>query len=244
MMKPPGYDNEDIPNGNLGNIVEVSDVQVYEEFFNEQNFTVTYSPFRGTRILTAFPSSVSARIDSGILSLSLKPPSSSELASWPAISENISFLYGDMFNNVRANPPNAKVIDLHIQYNMGVSKFGYLYKGESVVNGNIGKLTDKYVDYFYADKDVTITGEGKTFYPGGDTSFSLTTKNTSIKLKKGWNAVYEVDVITLNLVTEAGSGTITYTVGDPNLKWVYDEYDLSGPILPGRVWGHGRDAQN
>ena len=72
--------------------------------------------------------------------------------------------------------------------------------------------SDESVRYFYVDNDVTVTGNGKTTSEDG---FTVKANNLNLKLRAGWNAIYEKDTYTKTSVN------VTHTVGDlPSIRWV------------------------
>jgi len=105
---------------------------------------------------------------------------------------------------------------------------------------------DAELRYVYVDNDVTITATGRSYddtrtWPDG-TSYKTTweIKNLSLKLKKGWNAVYckyessgtftgpSYDYFTS--VTE--TSTVSYTLENHSLKWVRMNSGASGGSPP------------
>jgi len=80
------------------------------------------------------------------------------------------------------------------------------------------------------DKDVTITGKGKTETDTID-GFKSTLKsnNFSLALKEGWNAIYCKEIYSATYPagnpSAATSETITHTISlnNPALKWVLQE---------------------
>jgi len=80
--------------------------------------------------------------------------------------------------------------------------------------------TMEYVSYVYVDNDVTISGKGKS-HTNGEGSFTLTTKNFSLALKAGWNAIYGKGTISANSSVE--TYTVAISLGNPSLKWVLFE---------------------
>jgi hypothetical protein len=92
-------------------------------------------------------------------------------------------------------------------------------------SGTAVNLINEEVEYIYVNKDVTITGRGKTtaLISNYDSSKTLqiTTSGISLTLKKGWNAVYTK---TSRSFSRSGniSLTIEMSVGDPaQMKWLF-----------------------
>jgi hypothetical protein len=86
------------------------------------------------------------------------------------------------------------------------------------------------VVYIYVEEDVTVSGKGTTetgTLIGGDYYYTKITKDFSLALKKGWNAVYSaleqretfsgtIDNPTINIVV-----TSTMFLSNPPLKWFF-----------------------
>ena len=102
------------------------------------------------------------------------------------------------------------------------------------VNGKAYVDFEEFVDYIYVDKDVTVTGKGKT---GTETNeYGKTTYKVSdlnLALKTGWNAIYtkEVDSGTFSGtsyfdLSNTYNSTYTYTafLSNPSLRWVMGYY--------------------
>ena len=83
---------------------------------------------------------------------------------------------------------------------------------------------DELVMYTYVDKDVKITGKGKTYSEAGDYDgeyeYGKKTENINLSLKKGWNAVHYKYSLKGDTYTESMS------LRNPkNFKWVLYNYD-------------------
>jgi hypothetical protein len=81
------------------------------------------------------------------------------------------------------------------------------------------KAEYNYVQYLYVDKDVTITLTGEeqsgTFYGASGTRWS---NDTTLKLTKGWNALYTIHDVAS---TTAGSTEeISISVENPHFVWI------------------------
>jgi hypothetical protein len=72
----------------------------------------------------------------------------------------------------------------------------------------------EFVEYVYVTDDVTITGKGIT-----ETGY--VTKDFSLSLKTGWNAVY-----TKETEDDETGKTEQISIGNPPLKWVLWELSL------------------
>jgi len=151
------------------------------------------------------------------------------LIETPSELVNIQELFGtgDGFNNFNISPSNAKAVMLQFNTPLGKSYFDY--------------STEEYVEYYYVDRDVTITGGGKTHtykcdcveyygycdcedkcYCGG----KFITKNLNLRLKAGWN------VITTKSEYSEISTTVSMSAGDSSrAKWL-----LYGEDLPPSIW--------
>jgi len=138
-----------------------------------------------------------------------------------------------MNDDVKANPADAKAVIMGLSSANGGLSYG---STSSSLSGTTVTFNSRSVDYYYVDKDVTLTGKGKTT-GGEDGSGKSTTKDFSISLKKGWNALYTVYDGTVNMETDEQVYTETISIGNPSLRWVYYEYDTdsSGRMLTGRA---------
>jgi len=199
----------------LGEVLTLSG-KVYEEIFDEENMKLSYKEFKGNMTVTDHDMTEVGTIKNGELSFTIGTP---RLLDFKAIEDD--FL--DYYDNETINPSTVKGNKLRLNN---------LDKGNSAVSGTRTNYnsTVEWVDYYYVDQDVTISGKGKTTtYSGTDDGITYTNKETTkdinFELKAGWNAIYfktqNSGSITGN--TWTSTDTTTCSLGNPNLKWVLYE---------------------
>ena len=129
----------------------------------------------------------SGSITNGQLNFSIGTPS--ELVN---IQEIFDWMEED-YINFNISPSNAKIASL----NLNISGDGHIDK---VWYNN---TTEEYVEYYYVDRDVTITGSGKTttykcrceewdgqcYCSNCDCDGTFITRNMNLNLKTDWNAI-------------------------------------------------------
>jgi hypothetical protein len=141
------------------------------------------------------------------------------------------------YTDLKASPEFVKGFE--VSYFSPSSSFGSIIRGYSTANstgGKSGMRTEEYMAYWYADKDVTLSGKGTTqtnsdYYgnyfsvpPYSSSKFTLTTTTNDFKKKKkkGWNTVYikrqyTVSETPAQIITQ----TETITMDNPaHLRWV------------------------
>jgi len=158
---PPGEGQ--LESGYFGDTLIISG-QVYNE-----NGTL----YKGNHASVTSGVGGSGIIENGILTFSIGTPSplKSIALEFSAGSE-----WGYCFNGITFSQNSAQVASLVQLYFDGSS---------DIQRKNMD--TGENVDYLYVDRDVTVTGTGKTITEGGST---ISFKNLELKLKKGWNAIY------------------------------------------------------
>ena len=133
-------------------------------------------------------------IENGMLTFSISTPNSLKSI---ALEFSAGSEYGYCYNGITFSQNSAQVASLVQLY----------CDGRQMQRKN--NDTNKNVDYLYVDRDVTVTGTGKTITEGGST---ITFKNLELKLKKGWNAIY-ADVMGGN-VTVGDLGSVHWIIWD------------------------------
>jgi len=129
----------------------------------------------------------------------------------------IFFLVDEDYDNVTYSNSTAKGISLpmFLVSGSGSSDYKGLAKFNVSVSGN--SFTWEYVYFVYVDKDVTISGKGKTT---DDEDGEFITKDFKIALKAGWNAIH------WKTTGSSEKSTETISLGNPSLKWVLiEDYD-------------------
>ncbi|MDR0231624.1 MAG: hypothetical protein LBI82_05835 [Dysgonamonadaceae bacterium] len=118
-------------------------------------------------------------------------------------------------------------------YDKFENEIGYFYLGEENDDSSHYTYSSHYACWMYADGDVTIVGEYKYIdeyynYKYDDYEYDDYTNRRDLRLKKGWNVVYESYI--QNYKNGRYVRTFTLTSQKPsgvNYSWVfYDDYDL------------------
>jgi len=204
--------------------LEITGAQVFLYVRNNQTGAISYTPYKGNMTLkSSWPDEVTATITGGKLSLSLEVPDNLRAI------DNL-FRSSDYEGGITASDPTAKGISLYYFWNGN----NHLYKGNDTFSGNrtSGTSTGEDIEYVYMDKDVTISGTGKTttwedpVYGTGKTI----TKNFSLALKKGWNVVYKKSVGSGNDTNYTQTSTLSMDIPS-HLRWILiiDEEDYPWP---------------
>jgi len=225
--------------GALGNTLSITNQQVYYE---DRFETVFYTPYTGSKTLDS--SSLyggTGAITNGKFSFTLGTPANTHLKTY----DEYNFLEDIGFANVTVSNPQAK--------GLGIAEFEttdgvYLFRGISTEENNDSTSHSQTFDsvmYIYVDNDVTLSGKGKTEIDQGINKYgdaykdTTTTKDFSLKLKIGWNAVRinGAGTFTESLENDdiISNFTMSISLGDPSsCKWVLDENDYIPPPSLGR----------
>jgi hypothetical protein len=217
----PQDSGDSTPSGNLGdgNLVlkgtvytvtpDALDGYAYTEYTTADTVEVrvqgsTGSESLGTTALTngEFEISISGK------------PSDAILTGVDGLAES-SFFNG--WNTPTAVPASAKGAMLSLRLQAG----GTIQKWEASASGSetSGSMTEEFVLYLYVDQDITITlGEKEESGTYQGISGSSMYRGATLKLDKGWNALYFESESTIS-ATKATS-TDSVSVGNPDLKWV------------------------
>jgi len=96
------------------------------------------------------------------------------------------------------------------------------------MHGEILGDTFESIIYIYVDRDVVVTGNGKSFGSGVHTS---TTTDLNLNLKAGWNTLYRKEVSGTDYIISS------YSLNNPSyIRWIIYTYDNNGfgvgPSLP------------
>jgi len=203
--------------------------QVVYEYFNEANNTFTYPEYSGSLTLND-NNGGTATITGGKLSYTIGTPKN--LVTWE--------LFGYSFRgyDVTVSDKNVQGFILELDKE-DASRYYHLSKEKIVYNvGNTsGMTTLEDVMYVYVDRDVTVSGKEDTSISkkeGVNCTYTYITKNFSLALKKGWNAVYtkteSSSIYPAGEPNNASSvtSTVTVSLNVPTLNWVLDERDTGG----------------
>jgi len=137
----------------------------------------------------------------------------------------------DIFDNLEISDINTRSILL----NLGSWTGGYwLYRAfvVSSISQNTLTQTEQEVQYLYVDRDVVISGKGKTetwegVFDGIFYRETFKTTDLNIMLRTGWNIIY-VELITSETETgdtETITETYSVSLGNPdNLRWWLSEW--------------------
>ena len=226
--------------GFIGEKLEISGQQVYtmiekNDDVEENENRITFTEYAGTMELDD-PWGGTAKITGGKLSCSIGTPDYSDDLN------NFKSELSEIYNDVKLTPSNGvKFSKLD-----GLSNWGYPLPHYSLYRGNVNEIyifsggftwtnTFGKVWYIYVDGNVTISGKGKQSLEKGknqegeDYTLTITTKDFSLSLKKGWNALYNIEVWS----GTGGSPNFNFTTtlstlnlnNPPSLKWILEEND-------------------
>jgi hypothetical protein len=193
--------------------------QVYEQIFDEENMTVSYKEFKDDSTVSDYKLTEKGAIRKGWFSMTLVKPNSLDNFNY------FTNFYED-YDNLTVSPSTAK--GYKPDFGLSIGKF---HHGEvTQISGTRANytFTQESVDYLYVDKDVTISGKGKTRTDSGTDdgipyTDKWTTKDIKLEIKAGWNAIYTKAQGSVSM-TET-EGTTTLSLGNPNLKWVLYLHD-------------------
>jgi hypothetical protein len=211
-------DSEDnTPGGNL-----VLEGTVYTTTFNESALKYEYNLYETADIVEVWASAgaASEKLGEGPLtngkfniSVTQKPAS---------LSSDFAGTIFSPWTNPGAEPADAKAAQISLR---SAGTHGRIRKTQATASGtrDNGKETEEAVMYLYVDMDVTITLEangdsGITDREGDEIPYTDTYNAATLKLAKGWNALYQEYEIT---ATSSGlSRTVSVSVKNPDLYWI------------------------
>lgn len=200
-----------VPSDILGETLTISGQQVYSMTNSgEMLGQPVYTPIRGNRSVDILWADGDAAITNGKLNVTINgaPDQLSELSSLT------TGLFND-YENVTITEEEAQWTSLTL-----IAESDYLSKISSVFTTVPLTITLETVRYFYFDRDLIITGTGKTTQPTeSEAAVSTITKDFKLNLKKGWNPIYEKT--TYNVTGDSFTATETIAVANPALKWSY-----------------------
>jgi len=206
-----------ISNGTL----EVSRQQVYTITENQSDGGLSFTPYTMNRTFNA-EGGIKATITNGKLSFTLEIPENLEL--WNVL------IPVDDYASVTATDTTAKgfIVEGFSGEADGQNYF-WVRKGNVVNNMNKNSLseTNETLKYVYVDKDVTISGTGKTITMPDNSN--IITKNFNLALKEGWNALYIKEALSV-IFSPNPSMTVTTTISldnPPSLKWIIEKKRLT-----------------
>jgi len=185
--------------------------QVYTVSYPDY-FTPSYAKFEGNLTLTG---TGTGKIEGGQLTYTAGVPT-----GLTSITSVVGGLASLGFSDPTVSDDTAKAASLEIDI---TSSYYDLTKENSTAKISDTSISgsSEEVMFIYVDKDVTITATGGnvTDYIDG-IGIDVTIKNLKLSLKAGWNAIdiyqkYSVGV-------DGGTGTLSVSVGNPDLKWVLD----------------------
>jgi len=227
-------------NSYLGQRLVIYGVQVYtEDDINPNSTTISYTPYKGKDLLLAWNLWEKCEITNGKLYCNIGTPSDLH----PFELNQMHSLYSPFYNyeEVKANDTSVLCDDLSLSYGdyywdgdqqSGESAWYELSRNNMTIitsSSTSFKYTREQVHYLYVDRDVTIIGTGKS-RTGSDLGFpaTVTSKNFSLALKAGWNAVCEKRTTTMTgninqQTISSAAEDIDLTLGNPSsFKWVLD----------------------
>jgi hypothetical protein len=242
---PPGTTENPVGTVYLGETLTLTG-QVYEWDYDNYSFrryngsgTVEagYDDYDNqTHTSNTFPLGGSGAITNGQLNFTIgKPDYIKNLGPEDLLVNDI----WESYTNIQASKPNVRGIELYLDaffdwgiysaYGVGKRNFQYSETGNSYSE------IEELVSYIYVEEDITVSGKGKTRtwttyeYNNKNNIYTHTTKDFTLALKKGWNAVYYLGEAkgTFSGRDEYGdrtnineTWTITVFLSNPALRWV------------------------
>jgi hypothetical protein len=241
-------DNDDDTNNsgnNSGTATLTLSGKVYLYSYNEENGTITYTPYSGSHPVENYRYNNSYDVNNGGTG-SITNGNFTFVIGTPSGFDNesiLSWFTGGSYTNLQISNGDVKSSSLRLripggQYGLDI---GSLYRSKNevnVINGNTLSVFEEGVEYVYVDRDVTISGKGTTTPTSGsyedeegnviNYTGTETTKDINITLKTGWNAIYGKDEETGTRTGNTESYTYTYTLSmviPDNLNWTLYLYD-------------------
>jgi len=166
--------------------------------------------YTGSRVVYGRPDGIggSGNINNGQLNFTIGTPNTSQLISI------LEWLEGaeDEYDNIVVSNDEAMMADLWLSVGGNIHAVEFL-RAHDVETANGG--TVQFELYIYVDRNVNITGKGKTF-DGYDYGIAtITTNDFTLNLKKGWNIINQKE----ERVGDIAS-TITVSLGEvSNGRW-------------------------
>ena len=158
-----------------------------------------YIPYTGENLTVNSNAGATGVIIDGQLSFTAGTPPTvpaAQVFSW----------LNERYNNVQISPSNTQCMILEMELSVPNSYESGPYRGKNTHS------TSEDVSYIYTDRNVTVSGLGKTFLDWGNI---YTSSNLNLNLNKGWSALYCKEDWTL-----ADSATINVTLDNPpHLYW-------------------------
>jgi len=211
---------------NLGKTMTLSG-QVYVLKENEDPPSVSFEAYnKGDLIVFAEGMAEKGTIKNGQLSITLGTPASLE--------NIIDDDYED--DGLTVSPSNAKGYSLFLYIEN--SRYYNLNRANVTTVGTTS-VTEERVEYFYIDRDATISSKEKTETynddDDDDVTVTVTAKAFSLSLKAGWNTLYMKASMNESGKTREYITTISLANPD-NLKWVLgDSGGGEGPSNPADI---------
>jgi len=159
--------------------------------------------FTGNRATVISYPGGSGSITNGQLSFSIGTPALENM------QQLLGGEMGELFNNFSLSPSGARGTIITMLMMPG---------GESLGNVVGTSNSSESVIYFYVDRDVRMTGTGRTITFGGET---VITRNLNLNLQAGWNAITLIEEWNPNTRTE----TLEMIAGaSPRARWMLGHY--------------------
>ena len=191
----------DDPSPYLGDTVTISGEQVY--MWNESEKLIKFED----NLTIKDTGGGKGAIANGKLTFTIGTPTDLK-----DISE--SFFKSNDWDDIKYEPSDAKWFYLDLQI---TDSNEYNVVGKENESGTLNNGWWEGVYYTYVDRDVTITGKGKTL-PNYDPDHYEKTEDYNLSLKKGWNAVCEKES------WKGTTDTTSLSLRNPkNAKWVVSD---------------------
>ena len=195
------------------------DYTVYKKFQPGSARDITDFDYHGTGTISS----------TGMLHFTAEVP---DIATYPDdytlldeshMNANFEFVdFADYYTNLTFSKTG---VHAYILTSLMYSGITYINENESIsVNDTSASGTNEKLVFMYVGEDITFSGTGQTLMttlPNG-IPVSSTSKNFSLALKQGWNAIYVKDTWTSTLTGSSGTGTESISLATPPLNWVQE----------------------
>jgi len=199
MAACPNYNgdtgNPDGRSAFFGDGLVISGEQVYKADFDFETCTLTYAPYTGPDLTLPGGTIIGgiinpcAEIKNGKLSVTLETPG--YLYKWDDLRHFIINYHSDII--VSDDTVKGNIFMWFSYYDAATdTHYDLLPKTdkEIEIDSASGMLTTEYLLYIYVDKDITVSGTGKTTtYYDNDYPYTVKDDDFALALKAGWNAV-------------------------------------------------------
>ena len=201
----------DLPNGNLGTTFSITSEQVYTKTNDSPPvYTATSINEKQTVTISGATGTVSKTDGKLTVSITAAPAGLSPISGLTSALLPMLGLTAKRYASITPSDDTAKFTILKL-----ITDSKNLSYEKNTTFARFG--TQELVQYVYVDKNVTITGMGKSTTAGSGT---IKTNDFTLNLRTGWNAIYTKT--SRRTTTLSYIDTVSMAVGNPaNLEWSY-----------------------